>query len=191
MAAVIQNNNGSSKSMQARCACGWNLVLSGCEFPLRHLMRGNGSPFKLHPVYTLPLSQYHNIPTSYPQMPATFQWNSWLSFMTLEYQTGLGNGSSSRWLKGKVPSHNELTLYWSPGRVRHNGKWGRMARHFPLCCRETLGSRAEWWRYKNNALEQMSANFFCPQPDCKILGFAGHMMAVRSSQCSIAAWKQP
>lgn len=137
------------------------------------------------------LSQYHNIPTSYPQMPATFQWNSWLSFMTLEYQTGLGNGSSSRWLKGEVPSHNELTLYWSPGRVRHNGKWGRMARHFPLCCRETLGSRAEWWRYKNNALEQMSANFFCPQPDCKILGFAGHMMAVRSSQCSIAAWKQP
>lgn len=59
MAAVIQNNNGSSKSMQAHCACRWNLVLSGCVFPLRHLMRGNESPFKFHSVYTLPLSQYH------------------------------------------------------------------------------------------------------------------------------------
>lgn len=174
--------------MQACRACRWNLVLSPGISP-HNLMRGNESPFKLSFVSTAlsPDITHHN----HNQMPGTFHWSSWLSLTAFEYQTGLDNDSSSRGAKGEAPSHKELTPYWSSVRVSHSGNWGGMVGELPLCHRETLGSRAEQWQDENNALEQMSDNFCCTWPDCKILGFAGHMMAVGSNQCSIAAWKQP
>lgn len=72
--------------------------------------------FTLHSSH-LPIPHHtHN------RMPVTFQWNSWLSFMALEYQTGLGNGSSSRWPKGEekpLATRNLLS-------IGHQEEWGTM-----------------------------------------------------------------
>lgn len=107
----------------------------------------------------------------------------------MEYHAGLCNDSSSRGAKGEALSHKELIpSVTRKNETQRNGvvvvEWLVSAHYGRLWVPEQSNDRIKKQCFS-------TANFLCTWPDWKILDFAGHMMAVRSNQCSIAAWKQP